>query len=88
MEREVVEMEVDAPSAELVKTEVDRNTVPEAVSDSKDVKSTEPFDLPKDPITPFRSFLRPNERQHRLAGTSTRRQIPGGSMATPERVIA
>jgi len=55
---------------------------------SMDIKSSQPVNQPKEPISPFRSFLRPHERQHKFAGTDTRRQLPGGSMATPARDIA
>ncbi|KAF9576093.1 hypothetical protein EC968_000161 [Mortierella alpina] len=42
----------------------------------------------REPISPFRSFLRPNEHQLTIAGGNTRHQLPGGSMVTPERGIA
>ncbi|KAF9574018.1 hypothetical protein EC968_007570 [Mortierella alpina] len=42
----------------------------------------------REPISPFRSFLRPNEHQLTIAGGNTRHQLPGGSMVTPERDIA
>lgn len=84
-----VNMEVDAVPVRLVKTEEeDDDTNLRSASDSEDMKSTQPVNLLKEPITPFRSFLRPNERQHKLAGNTTRRQLPGGSMATPARDIA
>jgi hypothetical protein len=90
----ITQMEVDAPAesdktelkdvgAELVKTEEE-----EEEDRDSDPKSTKPVDLPKEPIAPFRSFLRPHERQHTLAGATTRRHLPGGSMATPARDIA
>ncbi|KAF9985927.1 hypothetical protein BGZ65_009373, partial [Modicella reniformis] len=48
-------IELKGADAELVKTkEEDKDTNPEAASDSEDVKSTKPVDLPKEPITPFR----------------------------------
>ncbi|KAG0234905.1 hypothetical protein BGX31_004414 [Mortierella sp. GBA43] len=58
-------MKINAPSTELEKIEDEKDEDIEAASVSEIVKISKLVGPPKEPIAPFRSFLHPNERQHK-----------------------